>query len=284
MSATTRRQPPGTPHPPRDFRHACGDSWACPAATNRMTSIAGFTPSYDANGNVLNDTTTPTPGTPTATLSPSTPSASPLTPSTRVSGFEGLYLQTLREEVVLANPEVNMNGQSLVKAFVPLPGQAVAVYTSAGLDARFASWRQPRSSRGRDRHRVSGFVLANPDPREDWLGSARLTSLPSRTFVSSSAYAPFGEPHAQSGTQDLSFTGEGQDTVSGDYDFLFREYSTLGRWVPGFVLGNPESNWMTPTPPVHPPGRASPPSPVAQADMQTSPPVSVVDIAEERHP
>src|SRR5262249_34302546 len=96
-----------------------------------------------------------------------------------------------------------MNGQSLVKAFVPLPGSATAVYTSSGLDHY--------------RH-------------SDWLGSARLTSSPSRTYVSSVAYAPYGEPYASSGTQDLSFTGEGQDTVSGDYDFLFREYSIQGRW------------------------------------------------------
>src|SRR5207249_8842341 len=89
-----------------------------------------------------------------------------------------------------------MNGQSLVKAFVPLPGQANAVYTSSGLDHY--------------RH-------------SDWLGRARLTSSPSRTFLSSTAYAPFGETYAQSGTADLSFTGEGQDTVSGDYDFLYRQ-------------------------------------------------------------
>jgi hypothetical protein len=34
-----------------------------------------------------------------------------------------------------------MNGQSLVKAFVPLPGQAMAVYTSTGLDHyQHADW------------------------------------------------------------------------------------------------------------------------------------------------
>jgi RHS repeat-associated protein len=94
-------------------------------------------------------------------------------------------------------------GQTLQKAFVPLPGQAIAVYTSGGLDHY--------------RH-------------SDWLGSARLTSSPSRTVLSTTAYAPFGETYAQSGTLDLSFTGQNPDTVSGDYDFLFREYSTQGRW------------------------------------------------------
>src|ERR1700746_1876814 len=44
------------------------------------------------------------------------------------------------------------------------------------------------------------------------------------------AYAPFGEPYAQSGTADPSFTGQRQDTVSGLYDFPAREYSIQGRW------------------------------------------------------
>ncbi len=96
-----------------------------------------------------------------------------------------------------------MSGQTLQKAFVPLPGQATAVYTSSGLDHY--------------RH-------------SEWLGSARLTSSPTRTVLSTAAYAPFGETYAQSGTTDLSCTGQNQDTVSGDYDFLAREYSIQGRW------------------------------------------------------
>jgi len=98
-----------------------------------------------------------------------------------------------------------MNGQStIVKGFAALPGQATAVYTSSGLDHY--------------RH-------------SDWLGSARLTSSPSRAYISSVAYAPFGENYAQSGTADFSFTGQNSDTASGDYDFLYREYSNQGRWA-----------------------------------------------------
>lgn len=99
-----------------------------------------------------------------------------------------------------------MNGQTLQKAFIPLSGQATAIYTSSGLDHY--------------RH-------------SDWLGSARgarLTSSPSRAYISSMAYAPFGETDAPSGTTDPSFTGKNLDTVSTDYDFLFREYSNEGRW------------------------------------------------------
>jgi RHS repeat-associated protein len=97
-----------------------------------------------------------------------------------------------------------MSGQALQKAFVALPGGATAVYVSSGLDHY--------------RH-------------SDWLGSARLTSSPSRTVLSTAAYAPFGENYAQSGTADLSFTGQDQDTVSGVYDFDTREYNAAqGRW------------------------------------------------------
>ena len=60
--------------------------------------------------------------------------------------------------------------------------------------------------------------------------SARLTSSPSQSYVSSVAYAPFGETYAQSGTADVSFTGQNPDTTSGNYDFLAREYSIQGRW------------------------------------------------------
>lgn len=95
------------------------------------------------------------------------------------------------------------NGQTLQKAFVPLPANATAVYTSTGLDHY--------------RH-------------ADWLGSARMTSTPTRTVSSTTAYAPFGETYAQSGSSDLSFTGQNSDTSSGVYDFMFREYGTQGRW------------------------------------------------------
>lgn len=105
-----------------------------------------------------------------------------------------------------------MNGSSLVKAFVPLPGGAEAVYNSSGLQY----YRHP-----------------------DWLGSSRLASTSSRTLYYSGAYAPFGENYVPKGTQDLSFTGQNQDTESsgsggagGLYDFLYREHSPVqGRWL-----------------------------------------------------
>src|SRR5260370_16526361 len=78
-----------------------------------------------------------------------------------------------------------MNGQSLQKVFVALHGGAQAVYNSSGL-----------------------LYYAH----SDHLGSARLGSTTTRTVSWDLAYAPFGEPYAQFGTPDLSFTAQRQDT------------------------------------------------------------------------
>lgn len=60
------------------------------------------------------------------------------------------------------------------------------------------------------------------------------TQCPITSFTNS-INAPFGEDYNGSGTTDLSFTGQTQDTTStvgGLYDFQFREYAARqGRWV-----------------------------------------------------
>jgi RHS repeat-associated protein len=104
----------------------------------------------------------------------------------------------------IGNKLALMNGQTLQKAYIPLPA-AQAVYTSTGLTYY--------------RHR-------------DHLNSSRLATTPSRTLYSSTAYGPFGESYAQKGTTDISFTGQDQDTVTGLYDFMFRKYNPIqGRWL-----------------------------------------------------
>lgn len=122
-----------------------------------------------------------------------------------------------------------MNGSTLVKAFVGLPGGAQAVYNGSGL----LYYRHP-----------------------DWLGSSRLATTPSRTCYWDSAYAPFGENYAPPASgciqQDLNFTGQNQDTESsvpsggqgGLYDFMFRRFSpSQGRWLSpdpaGLAAANP---------------------------------------------
>jgi RHS repeat-associated protein len=99
-----------------------------------------------------------------------------------------------------------MNGLSIVTAFTPLPGRATAVYSVNAPNGDF--WY---------RH-------------ADWLGSSRLASSPNQTVYYDGAYGPFGEPYAQSGTADLSFTGMNQDTTASLYDFPAREYGIQGRW------------------------------------------------------
>jgi RHS repeat-associated protein len=88
--------------------------------------------------------------------------------------------------------------------FLPLPGGEQATYTNATI--RFRHY--------------------------DWLGSARFESNMSEQEYGDLAYAPFGESYSIKNTPYLSFTGENQDTISGSYDFLYREYnSAQGRWI-----------------------------------------------------
>jgi RHS repeat-associated protein len=98
-----------------------------------------------------------------------------------------------------------MSGQSLVKAVVPLPGGATAVYNSFGL----AYYRH-----------------------SDHLGSSRLATTPGHVPYYTGAYAPFGENYRENGTIDRSFTAQNQDTVSGLNDFMYREHTpNQGRWI-----------------------------------------------------
>ena len=124
-----------------------------------------------------------------------------------------------------------MNGQTLSKAFVPLPGGATAVYNASGL----AYYRQP-----------------------DWLGSARLASTPNRTVYYDGAYAPYGENYAETGSTDPVFAGMDQDTISSGpyplYDGLYREYHPVwGRWISPDPAGLGAAN-----PTIRRPGTATP--------------------------
>jgi RHS repeat-associated protein len=102
---------------------------------------------------------------------------------------------------------------TLLKATVPLPGGATAIYSG-----------------------TSGMPYIR---HLDWLGSARLSTTWSHTVQSKVAYAPFGETYNEAGasSNDRSFTGQDQDTVQGNaatgiYDFLFRKYDpAAGRWL-----------------------------------------------------
>lgn len=184
-----------------------------PAATNRYLTLPGATPSYDKNGNLKAD------GNHTYTWDGEgkmlTYDATGVVLTYDALGRMveqnrgGVYT-----EIVYAPTGTKfalMNGQTLAKAFVPLPTGATAVYTA---------W-------------LSGPAYYR---HADWLGSSRLATKQDRTLYYDVAYAPFGETYngrtGTGGAVDLSFTGQNQDTAGGLYDFLFRENNPAhGRWM-----------------------------------------------------
>jgi RHS repeat-associated protein len=173
-------------------------------ATNRITSLPGFTPTYDGDGDVTSDSlhtyTWDANGNSITVdgIGLTFDAADRMVEQNRSGALTEIVYAPTGQKFAL------MNGVTLQKAFVPLPGQAVAIYTSAGL---------------------------NNYRHSDWLGSSRMASSPTRTVLSTFAYAPFGETYAWSGTPDKSFTGQNSDTTPGDFDFLYREYSNQGRWA-----------------------------------------------------
>jgi RHS repeat-associated protein len=176
--------------------------------TNRYISIPGATVSYDANGNVLSDGshayTWDAEGRPVTidAVGLTYDALGRMAEQNRSGSYTQIVYAPTGQKLAL------MSASTLQKAFIPLPGNAQAVYASSGLSYY--------------RH-------------SDWLGSSRFASSPSRAMYSDTAYAPFGEPYAQAGTTDLSYTGQNQDTVAGGligpYDFPAREYGPQGRWA-----------------------------------------------------
>jgi RHS repeat-associated protein len=200
------------------------------SSSNWITALPGATPLTDANGQMTND------GAHTYTWDAEHKMHSvDANPSSCSTSGECLTYDALGRMVektvgstytqIVYGPQgrfATMNGQTLVKAFIPLPGSQ-AVYTSASLNTsnKVAYYRHT-----------------------DHLGSSRLATTPTQTLYSSTAYGPYGEPYSQSGATDLSFTGQEQDTVSGIYDFPARKYPPVqGRWLSpdpaGLAAANP---------------------------------------------
>jgi len=113
-----------------------------------------------------------------------------------------------------------MNGQSVTKAFVPLPAGATAVYNSSGL-----AWY---------RH-------------SDWLGSSRIASTSAGALYYDGAYSPMGETILETGTTDRNFTGQNADLATDLYDFPAREYHPIhGRWISPDPAGLAAVNLVNP--------------------------------------
>lgn len=171
-------------------------------ATNHMNQIGGQTPSYDGNGNVTNDFL--------HTYAwnvyghPTTIDGIGVTYDAQGRMVEeyksGSYTQIVYSPT--GQKLAFMNGQTLSKAYVPLPAGALAVYGSSGLS---------------NYHHM------------DWLGNFRLGTSPSRTVLYDIAYGPFGDAYIQTGGI-AAFTGPTSDTNANLYDFPSREYGIQGRW------------------------------------------------------
>lgn len=135
------------------------------STNNRIQTLPGITPTYDTNGNLTSD------GTHTYSWDAE---GRPVQIDTSTAVYDALGRMVEAgsgsfSEMVYAPTGKKLaveNGQTLAKAFVPLPGGATVVYGPSGI----LFYRHP-----------------------DWLGSSRFASTPSRTKYYDVAYAPYGE-------------------------------------------------------------------------------------------
>jgi RHS repeat-associated protein len=179
---------------------------------NQEQSVGSCIPTYDASGNLTKDCSFANPHSYTwnAYNLPSTLFTTNVTYDAlgREVEFEvsSSYSQILYSPIGKLGV---MQGQTPVRTRFPLPGGSTAEITGVN----------------------SGYYILHAD----WLGTARLaTSFTSRAMAEDVAYAPFGEYYANVGNIEspLNFTSQSQDTLSGLYDFLYREHNPVqGRWI-----------------------------------------------------
>lgn len=187
------------------------------SSTNRYT-LAGT--SYDANGNLLNDTFHSY--TWNSMGRPATIDSIGLTYDAFDRMVEQNQSGTYYQLVYTPSGAKlgTFSGSTIQQLYVPLPG---------GTSAEYLSW-------GLSHYRHS-----------DWLGSDRLeTGASDHSIKDNNAYAPFGEPYAQTGNGEISFAGANKDTTWLQYDFMVRQYDPKqGRWIspdPAGVAATDASN------------------------------------------
>ena len=181
------------------------------SSTNQVSSMG----SYDANGNLTNDSTNfytwDADGNPVTIGTIGTPGID-LTFDALDRMVEQNYLPGYYQLVYApwGAKLARMSGQTVWLGYVPLVAGDVALYGSGPSLIRY-------------RH-------------ADWLGTTRYTDKANQALYHDGAYGPYGEPYAETGDTDRGFTGMNQDTDDhasyGLYDALYREYHpTWGRWV-----------------------------------------------------
>jgi RHS repeat-associated protein len=192
---------------------------------NNRYALAGTT--YDANGNLTNDTfrayVWDANGKPTSMGSKTMTYDAFGRMVEKLDG--GVFNQFVYSP--MGGLLARMDGQAAGSVRVPLPG-AWASYSATNVFHHYEHL--------------------------DWLGNSRLSSSQSRAITSDVAYAPFGEPYASTATSGVSFTGMRGDivgaqgnTTNGVYDFQAREYPyTQGRWLSPDPAGLAAVNFANP--------------------------------------
>ncbi len=190
-----------------DVAVTAGSNDAFPAQflNDRISTVNGFPPDYDDDGNLLDN-----PLTQARNVYGWDADGRPVTVdgvSQTFDAFGRLVYNTAGPRQVVWTPDgykaAVMNGQSLTFALVPLPGGAVANYGPSGIS-----------------------YYAHPD----WEGSWRLASSPSRTASGELAYSPYGAAYAGSGPD--AFTGQWVDTPDNLNDFPARFLQPMmARWL-----------------------------------------------------
>ena len=167
-----------------------------------MTQIASSTPTYDANGNVTNDFLNSyswdSDARPTTIdgITVTYDALGRVAEEDKSGTFTQFVYSPTGQEFAL------MNGQTLSKAYVPLPGGEL-----------------PHT------------ILPDCTIIIIWIGWAfSMASSTTRTVLYDAAYAPFGVTYAQTGTGTAAFAGMTLDTTATLYDFPAREYGYQGRW------------------------------------------------------
>jgi len=184
-----------------------GQAWNPGYNSNNQYSLTGT--SYDSDGNLLNDSfhnyswdSYGNPSTIDAITCGSNGTCLTFDALNREveQNSAGTYTQIIYSPI---GKIATANGQTVRNVYMPLPGGDQALL-------------------------MPGYNLIS---HGDWLGSMRFTSSKSgRAPIADIDYAPFGE--SSNTSAELNFTGQRQDTISGLYDFVFREYSPVqGRWI-----------------------------------------------------
>ncbi len=196
-------------------------------ATNRYNNFPYAT--YDNNGNLTDDGTNGCGGGPSGCYTYKYDANNALVSVTTSAGVTTITRDALGRTVEIDQPG-NINWEILYSAV----GKTAIMNGLSNAKSTFAVLPG-----GVELEALGGGGGGYLFHHKDWLGSSRfISSRSNRNMYFDTAYAPFGENYAPSGTADLDFTGHRQDIAAGLYDFQYRELNpNQGRWLSPDPLG-----------------------------------------------